>query len=128
MVVNMWAGELTLLFCPLISPPPLGTCTSFLGTLLPVLHSICLTAAEGATKMMPFSGQLSSQLEGFAGKFKTERDWSSHRGSAEMNPTRNHGVVGLILGLAHGLRIWHCRELWCRSQTQLGSCIAVGVV
>ena len=24
-----------------------------------------------------------------------------------------------------GLRIWHCHELWCRSQTQLGSGIAV---
>ena len=27
-----------------------------------------------------------------------------------------------------GLRIWRCHELWCRSQTQLGSCIAVAVV
>ena len=26
------------------------------------------------------------------------------------------------------LRIWHCRELWCRSQTQLRSCVAVAVV
>ena len=26
-----------------------------------------------------------------------------------------------------GLRIWHCRELWCRSQTQLGSQVAVAV-
>ena len=25
------------------------------------------------------------------------------------------------------LGIWHCRELWCRLQTQLGSCIAVSV-
>ena len=24
-----------------------------------------------------------------------------------------------------GLRIWHCPELWCRSQMQLGSCVAV---
>ena len=23
------------------------------------------------------------------------------------------------------LRIWHCCELWCNSQTQLGSCVAV---
>ena len=23
-----------------------------------------------------------------------------------------------------GLKIWHCRELWCRSQTQFGSCVA----
>ena len=27
-----------------------------------------------------------------------------------------------------GVRIRHCRELWCRSQAQLGSCIAVAVV
>ena len=25
------------------------------------------------------------------------------------------------LALFGGLRIWRCRELWCRSQTQLGS-------
>ena len=29
------------------------------------------------------------------------------------------------LALLSGLRIWRCLELWCRSQTQLGSCIAV---
>ena len=27
-----------------------------------------------------------------------------------------------------GLRILHCRELWCRSQTRLGSRVAVAVV
>ena len=27
-----------------------------------------------------------------------------------------------------GLRIWCCHELWCRLQTQLGSCVAVTVV
>ena len=26
------------------------------------------------------------------------------------------------------LKIWHCRELWYRSQTQLRSCVAVAVV
>ena len=29
------------------------------------------------------------------------------------------------LALLSGLRIWHCRELWCRLQTRLGSCVAV---
>src|SRR5512137_685041 len=29
---------------------------------------------------------------------------------------------------ACGLRIWHFHELWCRSKTQLASCIAVAVV
>ena len=32
------------------------------------------------------------------------------------------------LALLSGLRIWHCSELWWRSQTQLGSCISVAVV
>ena len=32
------------------------------------------------------------------------------------------------LGLPIRLRIWRCRELWCESQMQLGSCIAVAVV
>ena len=27
-----------------------------------------------------------------------------------------------------GLRIWHCHDLWCRSQMQLGSHIAMAVV
>ena len=31
------------------------------------------------------------------------------------------------LVLLSGLRIQHCRELWCRSQTLLGSCVAVAV-
>ena len=29
---------------------------------------------------------------------------SSHRGAAEMNPTRNHKVVGSIPGLAQGVK------------------------
>ena len=31
------------------------------------------------------------------------------------------------LALLSGLRIEHCCELWCRSQTQLRSCVAVAV-
>ena len=53
---------------------------------------------------------------------------SSHRGAAETNPTRNHEVAGSIPGLAQWLRIRHCHELWCGSQTQLGSDVAVAVV
>ena len=34
-----------------------------------------------------------------------------------MNLTENHEVAGSIPGLAQGLRIWHCHELWCRSQS-----------
>ena len=43
------------------------------------------------------------------------------------NPTSNHEVAG-SLALLSGLRIWHCRELWCRSQTQLRSHVVVAVV
>ena len=34
----------------------------------------------------------------------------------------------LFLASLSGLRIWHCHELQCRWQTQLGSCVAVAVV
>ena len=43
------------------------------------------------------------------------------------NPTRNHKVAGLIPGLAHWVKDRCCHELWCRSQTRLGSCVAVAV-
>ena len=33
-----------------------------------------------------------------------------------------------FLALLSGLRIWCCPELWCRSQMQLGSCVAVAAV
>jgi len=33
-----------------------------------------------------------------------EKDRSSHHGAAEMNPTRNHEVVGLISGLAQWVK------------------------
>ena len=41
------------------------------------------------------------------------------------NPTRNHEVAGSIPGPQSGLRIRHCPDLWCRSQTRLGSGVAV---
>ena len=41
----------------------------------------------------------------------------------ETNPTGNHEVAGSF----SGLRIRHCCELWCRSQTWLGSWVAVAV-
>ena len=43
------------------------------------------------------------------------------------NPTRNHDVAGSIPGLAQWLRIQCCRELWCRLQIRLVSCIAVAL-
>ena len=48
-------------------------------------------------------------------------------GSAVMNPTSIHEDLGLIPGLAQWLRIWHCCELWCRSQRCLRSGVAVAV-
>ena len=53
--------------------------------------------------------------------------WSSHHGIVEMNLTGNHKVAVRSLASLSGLRIWHCRELWCRLQTRLGSCMAVAV-
>ena len=43
------------------------------------------------------------------------------------NLTSIHEDVDSILASISGLRIWHCRELWCRLQTQLGSGVAVAV-
>ena len=52
---------------------------------------------------------------------------SSCGGSAVMNLTSNHEDAGSILGLS-GLRIWHCHELCCRSQTWFRFHVAVAVV
>ena len=46
----------------------------------------------------------------------------------ETNPARNREVVDSIPGLAQGVKDLALRELWCRSQTQLGSRVAVVVV
>ena len=47
-----------------------------------------------------------------------------------MNPTRNHEVAGSVPALAQWVNdpaIRRCRELWCRSQTRLGSRVAVAL-
>ena len=46
---------------------------------------------------------------------------NSHCGSAVMNLTSIHEDAGSILASPSELRIPNCHELWCRSQTQLGS-------
>ena len=52
---------------------------------------------------------------------------SSCHGAAEMNPTRNCVIVGLIRGVAQWVKDRRCHELWYRSQMRLGSGIAVAV-
>ena len=44
-----------------------------------------------------------------------------------MNPTRNLRLRVQSLTLLSGLGIQRCRELWCRSQTQLRSRVALAV-
>ena len=39
-----------------------------------------------------------------------------------------HEDAGSIPGLACGLRIQHCQQLWCSVQMQLGSHVAVALV
>ena len=52
--------------------------------------------------------------------------WSSHCCAAEMN-LRIMRLQVWSLPLLSGLRILRCRELWCRSQTQPGSRVAVAL-
>ena len=44
------------------------------------------------------------------------------------NLTGNRKVAGSIPGLAQWAKDPGCRELWCRSQTQLRSCGVVALV
>ena len=59
---------------------------------------------------------------------KTVTLWSFCRGSAEMNPTSIHEDGVRCLTWLSGLRVRSCHELWCKSQTRLGSGFAVAMV
>ena len=55
-------------------------------------------------------------------ELEVESEGSSHHGSGVMNPTRILEEAGSVPGLIQlRLRIRHCCELWCRSQTRLRS-------
>ena len=43
------------------------------------------------------------------------------------NPTSIFEDMGSIPGLARWVKVWRCRELWCRAQMWLGSGVAVAV-
>ena len=49
-------------------------------------------------------------------------------GSDVTNPTRIHEDTGSTSASLSELRIQHCHEQQCRSQLQLGSCVAVAVL
>ena len=53
---------------------------------------------------------------------------SSCHSSVETNLTSIHEDGGSTLASLSGLKIWHCHELWCRSQMWFESGIAVAVV
>ena len=84
--------------------------------LLPMLYS-GKKKTKPETPLLGFKGQLPNN----------SKLWSSHCGSADMNLTNILEDAGSIPASLRGLRIRHCRELWCRAQTRLGSDVALAV-
>ena len=54
---------------------------------------------------------------------------SSHRGAAEMNPTRNHKVVGSIPGLAQWVKdpVLQCAVVWVADVARIWHCCGSSV-
>ena len=59
--------------------------------------------------------------------WRKHRSLGIHCGSVVTNLTSIHEDAVWILASLSGLRVQHCPELLCRSQMQLGSCLAVAV-
>ena len=54
--------------------------------------------------------------------------WSFRRAQQKRIPLGTTRLKVQSLASLSGLRMWRCRELWCRPQTQLGSGVAVAAV
>ena len=63
---------------------------------LPRLFPLCLENTDAKARRV--GARAAVQVR------KKVRPGSSHRGAAEMNPTRNHEVAGSIPGLAQGVK------------------------
>ena len=71
---------------------------------------------------------ISPMTEWSSGFLKCTSFWSSHRGTAETNPIRNPEVGGSTPGLTQWVKDPVLPvSCWCRSQTRLGSGIAMAV-
>ena len=72
--------------------------------------------------------QMIQSIPDFKLIFKNSNDRSSHCGAGQQIRLLSMRMQVRSLASLSELRIWHCCEQWCRSQTWLGSLIAVAVV
>ena len=90
-----------------------------------ILNTKLYTGSATLGKKRKLKGALISQKNRKKFDFKTKM-WSSPCGVVETNLRTMRLWVQSLASLS-GLRIWCWCELWCRSQMQLGSCMAVAV-